>query len=57
MKIFNRLAFSSLALAASGSASAGMVHNPISVPADSPWALGALGVIVAVVVARIIRKR
>jgi len=28
-----------------------------SVPVDSPWALGALGVVVAVIAARMIRNR
>jgi len=61
MKIFNKLLVGATALTVSVSASAGwVVHNPIGVnevPVDSPWALAGLGALLAVAVARFIRRR
>ncbi len=51
------LALSGLAFVTPASAAIMHAFSAVSVPVDSPWALGALGALVAVVVARVLRKR
>jgi len=59
MQKITPIAVVSALMAATGPAGAAVMHAgaPISVPVDSPWALGALTVLLTVVVARAIKNR
>lgn len=60
MQRIKHISIASALMVVAGPASAGAVMHagaPVSVPVDSPWALGALAALVTVVAARAIKKR
>jgi len=59
MSLIKYILFVPVLVLGAGPASAAIMHafSAVSVPVDAPWALGALGALVAIVVARAMRKR